>query len=53
MTLSNKVSLAFAAFFKEVPTHAQAWMRMVKSLAAASALDQKTQPAARNHDSRS
>ena len=53
MTLSNKVSLAFVAFFKEAPTHAQAWMGMVKSLAAASALDQKTQPAARNHDSRS
>lgn len=53
MTLSNRISPAFAAFFKEAPTHAQAWMGLVKSLAAASVLDERTQSAARNHDSRS
>ena len=43
MPMSNKISPAFTAFFNEAPTQAQAWMAMVKSTAAASALDGKTQ----------
>ncbi len=38
-----KVSNAFQAFMTESPQHAQAWMGMVQGLAAASALDKKTE----------
>ena len=41
--MSNKFSPAFTAFFNEAPDQAQAWMAMVKTTAAASALDGKTQ----------
>ena len=43
MSTSGQISPAFAAFFAEAPQHAQAWMEMVKGMAAASALDEKTQ----------
>lgn len=43
MTASGKISPAFAAFFAEAPRHSRAWMDMVKGMAAASALDEKTQ----------
>ena len=43
MPMSNKFSPAFTAFFNEAPDQAQAWMAMVKTTAAASALDGKTQ----------
>lgn len=36
------VSDAFQAFFSETPTHAEAWMKAVKRLDEASALDEKT-----------
>lgn len=36
------ISKAFFAFQNEAPQHAQAWMNCVQSLAAASALDEKT-----------
>ncbi len=43
MTPTGQISPAFAAFFAEAPQHAQAWMEMVKGMAATSALDPKTQ----------
>jgi alkylhydroperoxidase/carboxymuconolactone decarboxylase family protein YurZ len=39
----GKISPAFAAFNAEAPKHSQAWMEMVRSVASASALDEKTQ----------
>jgi alkylhydroperoxidase/carboxymuconolactone decarboxylase family protein YurZ len=36
------VSNAFKAFSDEAPKHAEAWMKLVQGLSAASALDQKT-----------
>ena len=43
MTASGQISPAFAAFFAEAPRHSRAWMDMVKGMAAASVLDEKTQ----------
>ena len=40
---SGHISEAFQAFLKEAPQHAQAWMQCVQGLAAASALDRKTE----------
>jgi alkylhydroperoxidase/carboxymuconolactone decarboxylase family protein YurZ len=37
------ISEAFGVFLKECPAHAQAWMGAVRTLASASALDDKTQ----------
>jgi alkylhydroperoxidase/carboxymuconolactone decarboxylase family protein YurZ len=37
------VSAAFEAFGRETPEHARAWMEATQALAAASALDEKTQ----------
>ncbi len=37
-----KISLAFQAFGKEAPKHAEAWMQAVQGLASACALDAKT-----------
>ena len=39
---SSLVSDAFRAFAEETPDHAAAWMTLVQSLSAASALDPKT-----------
>ena len=38
----EQVSNAFKAFGEEAPKHAEAWMKLVQGLSAASALDQKT-----------
>ena len=40
---SNLLSNAFQTFMSEAPAHAQAWMGAVQGLAAASALDRKTE----------
>jgi alkylhydroperoxidase/carboxymuconolactone decarboxylase family protein YurZ len=40
---SNLLSNAFQTFMNEAPAHAQAWMGAVQGLAAASALDKKTE----------
>ena len=42
-TKPQLISKAFQTFGAEAPKHAQAWMQMVQGLAAASALDAKTQ----------
>jgi len=39
----NLLSNAFQTFMSEAPAHAQAWMGAVQGLAAASALDRKTE----------
>ena len=39
----NGVSDAFRTFLTEAPAHSQAWMEAVRGLAAASALDAKTE----------
>ena len=41
-TQDSGVSVAFQAFMREAPDHAQAWGNMVHGLAKASALDAKT-----------
>lgn len=40
--MSEKVSKAFQAFFTEAPSHAETWMKAVRKLDTASALDKKT-----------
>ena len=46
MTAPGTISAAYAAFFKEAPEHARAWMEMVRVTGSASALDEKTQAVA-------
>ena len=36
------ISNAFQTFYREAPKHSAAWMKMVKELAEANSLDQKT-----------
>jgi alkylhydroperoxidase/carboxymuconolactone decarboxylase family protein YurZ len=43
MKTFGQISPAYAAFFAEAPKHSKAWMEMVKTVSAASALDEKTQ----------
>jgi alkylhydroperoxidase/carboxymuconolactone decarboxylase family protein YurZ len=43
MSSAPAVSAAFEAFGRETPAHARAWMQATEALAAASALDDKTQ----------
>lgn len=40
--MKHKISPAFAAFRREAPDHAAAWMEMAGKLGEASALDEKT-----------
>jgi alkylhydroperoxidase/carboxymuconolactone decarboxylase family protein YurZ len=43
MSSSPAISPAFEAFGRETPEHARAWMQATQALAAASALDDKTE----------